>query len=105
LDEAYLKIFPIARDYSDAPKADIKVEPVDETTPYKKQLSRNQKYYEANKATVLIKQKEYKDSIPKADKSRAKILYYLNSDPAYHLKMRDSTKTKYGFKKENGRWV
>jgi len=63
------------------------------------------KCYEANKAKVLKKQKEYKDSIPKADKSRAKILYYLNSDPDYHLKMRESTAKKYNFKKENGKWI
>lgn len=105
LDEAYLKIFPIARDYSNAPRADIKVEEIDETTPYQKQKSRNQKYYEANKEKVLAKQKEYKDSIPKADKSRAKILYYLNTDPDYHLKMKESTKQKYDFKQENGKWV
>lgn len=105
LDEAYLKIFPIAQDYSNAPKADIRVEEIDETTPYQKQKSRNQKYYEANKEKVLAKQKEYKDSIPKADKSRAKILYYLNTDPDYHLKMKESTKRKYDFKQENGKWV
>jgi hypothetical protein len=106
LDEAYLKIFPIAQDNSQAPKPDIKVEPVNEITPYKKQLNRNQKYYNENKQKVLIQQKEYKDSLPKADKSRAKILYYLNTDPNYHLKMRETTKKKYDFKKDkNGRWV
>lgn len=106
LDEAYLKIFPIAKDYSGAPKVDIKAEPIDETTPYQKQVSRNQRYYQDNKAKVLIKQKEYKDSIPKADKSRSKMLYYLNSDPDYHLKMRQSTKTKYDFKQDTtGKWI
>ena len=81
-------------------------QPINETTPYQKQLSRNQKYYEENKQKVLTKQKEYQDSIPKQDKNRAKILYYLNSDPNYHQKMRDSTKQKYNFKQEaSGRWV
>ena len=62
-------------------------------------------YYEANKEKVLAKQKECKDSIPKADKSRAKILYYLNTDPDYHLKIKESTKRKHDFKLENGKWV
>lgn len=111
LDEAYLKIFPIAQDYrapsiKEEPKDDAVSQQINETTPYQKQLSRNQKYYEENKQKVLTKQKEYKDSIPKQDKNRAKILYYLNSDPNYHQKMRDSTKQKYNFKQEaSGRWV
>ncbi len=54
----------------------------------------------------LTKQKEYKDSIPKQDKNRAKILYYLNSDANYYSRMRQSTKDKYNFKQEtSGRWI
>ena len=55
---------------------------------------------------MLIKQKEYNDSISKVIKSKAKILYYLNTDPNYYLKMREATKQKYDFKQDrNGRWI
>ena len=65
----------------------------------------NQKYYEDNKEKISQQQKKYKDSLSKIDKSRAKVLYYLNSDPDYHLKMKEATKEKYGFRIENGRWI
>jgi hypothetical protein len=83
----------------------VKVEPVDERTPYEKQLTRNQKYYQENKDKVLEKQKEYKNSKTPFEKSRAKQLYYLNSDAEYYKKMKPATQEKYNFKKENGRWV
>ena len=110
LDEAYLKIFEIEhptrkKDRQAQPPVEIKVEPVDETTPYQKQLTRNQKYYQENKDKVLEKQKAYKDSKSPFEKSRAKQLYYLNSDAEYYKKMKPATQEKYNFKKENGRWV
>ena len=107
LDEAYLKIFPIEYQARSQPaqQVQIKVEPVDETTPYQKQLTRNQQYYQENKEKVLEKQKAYKDSKTPFEKSRAKQLYYLNSDAEYYKKMKPATQEKYKFKKENGRWV
>ena len=105
IDESYLKIFPTEPHISQTTTREIVVKPIDVTTPYQKQLNRNQKYYEDNKEKVSQQQKKYKDSLSKIDKSRAKVLYYLNSDPDYHLKMKQATKEKYGFKIENGRWV
>jgi len=105
LDEAYLKLFPIEQSRQPRQQVNIKVEPVDESTPYQKQLSRNQRYYHENKEEVLKKQKVYKDSITPFEKSRAKQLYYLNSDAEYYKKMRPATQEKYNFKKENGRWI
>ena len=104
LDEAYLKIFKT--DYAQTSEVSIEpADPVDESTPYQKQLTRNQKYYQENKDKVLEKQKAYKDSKTPFEKSRAKQLYYLNSDAEYYKKMKPATQEKYKFKKENGRWV
>ena len=106
LDEAYLKIFDTKQKDQQAERpVQIRVEPVDETTPYQKQLTRNQQYYQQNKEKVLEKQKAYKDSKSPFEKSRAKQLYYLNSDAEYYKKMKPATQEKYKFKKENGRWV
>jgi hypothetical protein len=80
-------------------------DPIDESTPYEKQLTRNQKYYQENKDKVLEKQKAYKDSKTPFEKSRAKQLYYSKSDAEYYKKMKPATQEKYKFKKENGRWV
>jgi len=33
------------------------------------------------------------------------MLYYLNSDPDYHTKMKQATQTKYSFKKEGNKWI
>ena len=38
--------------------------------------------------------KKYKDSLSNFDKSRAKVLYCLNSDPEYNLKMKEAQKRK-----------
>jgi len=106
LDEAYLKIFPMAREeIGQARPPAPPVQPINEQSAYEKQLNRNQRYYEENKEKVLKKQKEYKDSKSAFDKSRAKQLYYLNSDAEYYKKMKPATQEKHNFKKENGRWV
>ena len=105
IDEAYLKLFPILQQNSKQ-VAPVEVKPVDETTPYQRHLVRTQKYYEENKEQVLAKQKIYKDSKSLIDKSRAKMLYYLNSDPEYFKKMKTATQNKYNFQKDaNGRWI
>jgi hypothetical protein len=84
----------------------IKVQPVEEPIPaYQKQLSRNKRYYENNKDKVLQKQKEYKDSRPAYDKSRIRMLHFLNNDNEYYDKMKQTTKDKYKFKLVNGRWT
>jgi len=33
------------------------------------------------------------------------MLHFLNNDPDYYNKMKQQTKDKYNFKKENGRWI
>ena len=107
LDEAYLKIFPISQnELQPQVKQEIVVKPVDETTPYQKQINRTRKYYEENKPKVLEQQKQYKDSKSVFEKSRGKMLYYLNSDPNYFEKMKQVTKDKYKFSTgADGRWV
>ena len=110
LDEAYLKIFPIVRQElkkQDETVADDKEEPkaVEQLPAYQRQLERNKRYYDNNKEKVLKKQKEYKDSRPLYDKARVRMLHFLNNDPDYYNKMKQQTKDKYNFKKENGRWI
>lgn len=110
LDEAYLKIFPIVRQElkkQDETVANDKEEPkaVEQLPAYQRQLERNKRYYDNNKEKVLKKQKEYKDSRPLYDKARVRMLHFLNNDPDYYNKMKQQTKDKYNFKKENGRWI
>ena len=107
LDEAYLKIFPTSQqDIKPVVAVAVKAEPIDETTPYQRQIMRTQKYYYDNKEKVLAKQKKYKDNQSLISKSRAKMLYYLNSDSEYYKKLKPATQAKYDFKKDaNGRWI
>ena len=39
------------------------------------------------------------------DKARAKVLFFLNSDPEYYRKMKPATELKYNFNKEGDRWI
>ena len=106
LDEAYLKIFP--RDVENKepePAKEIVVQPVNEDTPVERQNKRTKKYYEENKEKVLAQQHEYQGQKSLYKNARAKMLYYLNSDPDYHNKIRPATQAKYNFKKEKGKWV
>jgi len=89
IDESYLKIFPIEQQEAKEEKQEriINIRPVEEPLPaYQKQLNRNKKYYEDNKAKVLQKQKEYKDSRTPLDKSRVRMLHFINNDPEYNEK-------------------
>jgi hypothetical protein len=72
---------------------------------YQKQLMRSRDYYENNKDKILNKQKEYKNSIPKEQKARAKIIYFLNNDENYKNKVKPQTVEKYDIKYINGVWV
>ena len=106
LDEAYLKIFPTEQQQQQPEQErEIVVRPVNEDTPIERQNKRTKKYYEENKAKVLAQQKEYQSQKSLEEKARAKMLYYLNSDPEYHTKIRPSTQAKYNFRKEKGKWV
>ena len=106
LDESYLKIFPNAPlDVRPEVPNVIVVHPVNEKLPTEKQYDRTKKYYQENKEKVLAQQKEYKDKKTPYEKSRIKMLYYLNSDPDYHTKMKQATQTKYSFKKEGNKWI
>jgi hypothetical protein len=106
LDEAYLKIFPIAQnEVRQKEPSEIVVRPIDETLPTERQNRRTKQYYHQNKEQVLKQQREYQDKKSPFEKSRIKMLYYLNSDTDYHTKMKPATQAKYNFKKENGRWL
>ena len=106
LDEAYLKIFPIAQqELIKKEPSEAVVTPVDEALPTERQNKRTKKYYYENKEKVLAQQKEYQDKKTLFEKARIKMLYYLNSDPEYYKKMKEDTHKKYNFKKEKGRWV
>ena len=106
LDEAYLKLFPLEQiqQINQEPKENV-VQPVSEDTPIERQNKRTKQYYEQNKEKVLAQQKEYQNKKPLEEKARAKMLYYLNSDPEYHNKIRPATQQKYNFQKVNGKWV
>ena len=106
LDEAYLKIFPIAHQgIKQEQVSEIVVRPINEALPTERQNARTKQYYHENKEKVLKQQREYQDKKSPLEKSRIKMLYYLNSDPEYFQKMKPATQAKYNFKKENGRWV
>ena len=105
LESNYIKILPNTQ-------TPITSEIVFDTKPaktelnaYQKQLLRSKNYYDNNKETILKKQKEYKNSIPKEDKARAKIIYYLNNDENYKNKIKPATVEKYQIKFINGLWV
>ena len=105
IDEAYLKIFPIEQNRTDATEpTEPVVKPVDEALPTERQNKRTKQYYYENKKSVLAQQREYQNKKSLFEKARIKMLYYLNSDPDYHTKMKSETQAKYNFKKENGRW-
>ena len=106
MDEAYLKIFPAEQYQIKQEQArEIVVRPIDEALPTERQNARTKKYYHENKEKVLAQQKEYQGQKSLYEKARAKMLYYLNSDPDYHNKLKPATQEKYNFKKEKGRWV
>jgi hypothetical protein len=105
-DEAYLKIFPITQqDLRQKEPSEIVVRPVDEALPTERQNRRTKQYYYKNKEQVLKQQREYQDKKSPFEKSRIKMLYYLNSDTDYHTKMKPATQAKYNFKKEGNKWV
>ena len=111
LDEAYLKIVPIAKEelnFKDEPNklpAHKEEEEEQHLPAYQRQLIRNKRYYDNNKEKVLKKQKEYKDSRPLYDKSRVRMLHFLNNDANYYSKMKQQTKDKYNFQFVNGKWT
>ena len=106
LDEAYLKIFPIAQEdlRQKEPTSEPVVKPISEELPTERQNRRTKQYYYDNKEKVLAQQKEYQDKKSLFEKAKIKMLYYLNSDPEYYKKLKPSTQEKYNFKKVNGRW-
>ena len=86
------------------PAREIVVHPINENTPVERQNIRTKKYYEKNKEKVLAQQKEYQGTKSLEEKARAKMLYYLNSNPDYHTKIRPATQAKYNFQQVNERW-
>ena len=106
LDQSYLKIFP-AQQYQikQEQASEIIVRHLNEALPTERQNIRTKQYYYENKEKVLAQQKEYQGKKSLYEKSRSKMLYYLNSDPEYYTKMKDNTKQKYDFKKEGNKWI
>jgi hypothetical protein len=98
LDMNYIKILPDTPEISNTKKET-------ELNSYQKQLMRSRDYYQNNKDKVLNKQKEYKNSIPKEEKAKAKIIYFLNNDENYKNKVKPQTVEKYNIKCINGIWV
>ncbi len=89
LDEAYLKIFPIAQqELIQKEPSEIVVRPVDGALPTERQNKRTKQYYYQNKEQVLKQQREYQDKKSPLEKSRIKMSYYFNSDPEYFQKMK-----------------
>ena len=108
LDLNYIKILPNMT--TTTPMANITHEPIQtpnepELNAYQKQLLRSRNNYEKNKEKILNKQKEYRNQIPKEDKARAKIIYYLNHDKEYKNKIKPQTVSKYDIKLIDGLWV
>jgi hypothetical protein len=107
LDESYTKLFQIDQPQ---PQLNIKVEEsinnntIDETSTYERQKKRASSYYHTHKTDILQKQKEYQKNKGSYENSRSRLLRFLNSSPEYENTMRDTTKTKYNFKKVNGLW-
>jgi hypothetical protein len=107
LDESYTKLFQIDQSQQ---QPNIKVEEninnntIDETSTYERQKKRASSYYHTHKADILQKQKEYQKNKGSYENSRSRLLRFLNSSPEYENTMRDTTKTKYNFKKVNGLW-
>ena len=52
---------------------------------YKRQLERNKRYYDNNKAKVLQQQKEYKDAKPLIEKSREMKLNISDIERTYYI--------------------
>ena len=53
----------------------------------------------------MKKQSIYKANRPAEDKTRVRLLHYLNNDSSYAGRMRDKTKDKYKFEFKNGKWI
>lgn len=107
LDETYLKIpdVVVPRVSAAIPVRPIIIQQQDSLSSYQKQLARNNTYYQQNREKVLEKQKEYNNTKTPYEKTRVKLLRYLNTDEEYSDKMRENTMNKYNFKKINGVWV
>jgi hypothetical protein len=78
---------------------------IDETNSYERQKARANTYYHQHKDEIIRKQKEYQSKKGSFTNSRNRLLRFLNSSPDYEKTMKDTTKTKYDFKKVNGVWI
>ena len=105
LDLNYIKILPNTQTISTMATITPTEPKETELNAYQKQLLRSKNNYEKNKEKILNKQKEYRNQIPKEDKARAKIIYYLNNDKEYKNKIKPQTVSKYDIKLVDGVWV
>jgi hypothetical protein len=108
LDESYTKLFqmnPIQQpDIKQEENTDHSAVPVDETSTYEKQKKRSTSYYYSHKEGIIKKQKRMPKKQGSYQNSKNRLLRFLNSSRKYENTMKDSTKTKYKFKKVNGIW-
>jgi hypothetical protein len=109
-DESYTKLFqmnpqqqahPIIKQEEGNNNNDV----IDETNSYERQKARANTYYHQHKDEIIRKQKEYQSKKGSFTNSRNRLLRFLNSSPNYENTMKDTTKTKYDFKKVNGVWT
>ena len=117
LDEAYAKNVPMKnknnRAVPAAPSDDSNHQPPapppppsNDDTPYIRQLKRGNEYYQEHKTEILEQQKSYKAKKTTFERSKEKVLYFLNTSKEYYKKLRQSTRDKYDLKQlDNGRWV
>ena len=106
LDLNYIKILPNTQTQMQTPAAAIATveSKPEQLNAYQKQLLRNNDYYEKNKEKVLNKQKEYRNTISKEIRAKAKIIYFLNNDANYKDKIKPQTVEKYNIKFVDGVW-
>ena len=107
-DESYTKLFQMNPQQQAHPiikQEDNNIDVIDEMNSYERQKARAISYYHQHKDEIIRKQKEYQQKQGSFANSRNRLLRFLNSSPDHERTMKETTKTKYDFKKVNGRWV
>ena len=105
LDRNYLKSYysPFRQDINQQiqppPAINIQPEPIiTNSNSYYKKLEKNKAYIENNKEKVYQQQKQYRQTIPKEEATRKRLLRLLNTTIDYRKHIRPATIKKYDFK-------
>ena len=107
-DESYTKLFQMNPQQQAHPiikQEDDNIDVINEMNSYERQKARAISYYHQHKDEIIRKQKEYQQKQGSFANSRNRLLRFLNSSPDHERTMKETTKTKYDFKKVNGRWI